>query len=162
GRPAAVIADVPALAAHGLASSTFASRLAQSLPHVRVYVRLPSRAGITRGERAWAARAGIASLLPGSTTAAWRQLFAPVIQRVVAGLDVEVLDEEALADAVTRLVASGAEPRAGALKDIWMLAKRLEQERVDNAKVFQALRDESHLVSDRRYRGKIYPECFVA
>jgi len=162
GKPAAVVADVPALAAHGFGASEFAARLAQSLPHVRVFVRLPSRTGISRAERAWAAQAGIASLLPGSTTVAWRKSFAPVIERIGSGLGVEALDTDALGDAVTRLVTSGAEPRAGPVKDIYGLAKRLEQEGVDSAAVLEALRAQSDLVSDRRYRGTSYSECFVA
>ena len=161
-KPAAVIADVPALESHGLSAGMFASRLAQSLPHVRVFVRLPSRTGISRAERAWASRAGIASLLPGSSTAAWKKSLAPVVERIVSGLEVEALDSGALDVTVNRLVASGAEPRPGIVKDIYGLARRLEQEGLKVGEVFDALCSQRGLVEDRRYRGKAYPECFVA
>ncbi len=162
GKPAAVIADVSVLESHGLGAATFASRLSQGLPHVRAFVRLTSRTGIARSERAWASQAGIASLLPGSTTMAWKKSLAPVIERVVMGLDVESFDADALGVAVNALVKSGVEPRPGPVRDIYDLANRLERDGVDIADVFEALRSERGLVVDRRYRGKIYPECLVA
>jgi hypothetical protein len=48
------------------------------------------------------------------------------------------------------------------VKDIHELARRLKHEGVNGTEVFEALRSERGLVADRRYRGKIYPECFVA
>ena len=161
-KPAAVVADVPALEAQGLGSAMFAARIAQSLPHVRVFIRLPSRTGITRAERAWASRMGIASLLPGSSTAAWKKSFAPVVERIVSGLEADSLDADALERSVNRLVTAGAEPRPGIVKDIYGLARRLEQDGVNGAELFEAMRSQPGLVADRRYRGKGYPECFVA
>ena len=161
-RPAAVVADVTSLAAHGLSSAMFAARVAQSLPHVRVMVRLPERTGISRSERAWASRVGIASLLPGSSVAAWRKSLAPVVERIGSILEAGAPDPEALEAAVNRLVKSGVEPRPGIVKDIYALARQLEHAGVNSGAAFEALRTESALVADRRYRGKVYPECFVA
>ena len=162
GMPAAVIADASVLASHALGAAAFASRLSQGLPHVRAFVRLTSRTGIARSERAWASRVGIASLLPGSTTTAWKKSLAPVIERVVTALGSESFDADAIGMAVNGLMKSGAEPRPGPVREIYDLANRLERDGVDGAEVFEALRSERGLVADRRYRGKIYPECFVA
>lgn len=161
-KPAAVVADVPVLESHGLGAGTFAARLSQSLPHVRVFVRLPSRVGITRSERAWALRAGVASLLPGSSAAAWKNSLAPVVERVLSGVDVEALDAPALESAVSELVNMGAEPRPGPVKDIYAMVRRLEGDGVAVSAVLEALTGATGLVTDRRYRGKAYPECFVA
>lgn len=57
---------------------------------------------------------------------------------------------------------SGVEPRPGIVKDIYALAWQLERDGVDIAAAFEALRSAPGLVADRRYRGKVYPECFVA
>lgn len=161
-KPAAVVADVPFLESQGLSAAMFSARVAQSLPHVRVFVRLPSRTGITRSERTWASGAGIASLLPGGSASAVKNSLAPVVARIVSALDVEALDGVPLEAAVNRLVKSGAEPRPGIVKDIYGLAWRLEREGVDVAATFEALCGAPGLVAERRYRGKVYPECFVA
>ena len=161
-RPAAVVADVPFLETQGLSASMFSARLAQSIPHVRVFVRLPSRTGITRSERAWAARAGIASLLPAGSASALKNSLMPVVARILSALDVEALDSTPLEAAVDRLVKSGAEPRAGIVKDIYAMAWKLDRDGVDVAAAFEALRAAPGLIADRRYRGKVYPECFVA
>ncbi|MFZ3322022.1 MAG: hypothetical protein WA190_06585 [Usitatibacter sp.] len=161
-KPAAVVADVTFLESQGLSAAMFSSRLVQSLPHVHVFLRLPSRTGITRSERAWASGAGIASLLPGGSASAVKSSLAPVVARIVSALDVEALDAAPLDAAVNRLVKSGVEPRPGIVKDIYALAWQLERDGVDIAAAFEALRSAPGLVADRRYRGKVYPECFVA
>ncbi|HEY2630586.1 MAG TPA: hypothetical protein VGI57_15760 [Usitatibacter sp.] len=162
GKPSAVVVDVSVLESHGSSSAMLAARLAQGLPHLRVFVRMPNRTGSTRSERAWASHAGITSLLPGSSTVAWKRSLAPVVERIVSALDVQALEETALEAAVTSLVNSGAEPRAGIVKDIYAMARRLEQDGVNIVEAFDALHVEPGLVTDRRYRGKVYPECFVA
>ena len=161
GKPAAVVADVSLLASDGLSSAMFAARLAQSLPHVRVFVRLPSRTGISRSERAWATRAGIASLLPGTSLATWRRSLAPVVERILTAFDVEAPDLRALESAVDRM-GEGTQRAPSAVDEIHALAWQLERESVSGALAFEALCNEPGLVADRRYRGKIYPECFIA
>jgi len=157
--PTAIVADVASL---GVTPSAFARRLRQARSGIEVFVRLPERSGIAPHEREWAAQSGLASLLPGSSVAAWQDSLAPVIERIVSALGVAKLDLAALEAAVNRLVKAGAEPRPGPVKDIYANAWRLQSEGVNAASVLEALHGASGLVADRRYRGKLYRECFVA
>ena len=160
--PVAIVADVASLEAQGVTPAIFAQRLHQARNGIEVFVRLPARSGIAPHEREWASQAGLASLLPGSSVAAWQDSLAPVIGRVASSLGVPKVDTMALEAAVNRLVKAGAEPRPGPVKDIYANAWRLETEGVNAGAVLEALQGASGLVSDRRYRGKLYRECFVA
>lgn len=160
--PTAIVADVPSLEAQGVTPAAFAQRLHQARKGIEVFVRLPSRSGIAPHEREWAAQAGISSLLPGSSVAAWQDSLAPVVARIASSLGAAKLQSTDLEVAVNRLVKSGAEPRPGPVKDIYANAWRLESEGVNAGAVLEALQGASGLVADRRYRGKLYRECFVA
>jgi hypothetical protein len=94
--------------------------------------------------------------------AAWQESLAPVIERIVSPLGVAKVDAAALEAAVNRLVKAGAEPRPGVVKDTYANAWRLETEGVNAAATLEALQGASGLVADRRYRGKLYRDCFVA
>ncbi|HEX4330646.1 MAG TPA: hypothetical protein VH040_00785 [Usitatibacter sp.] len=160
--PTAIVADVAALQAQGATPAAFAQRLHEARKGIEVFVRLPSRSGIARHEREWASQAGIASLLPGSSVAAWHDSLAPVIERIASALGTHKLDATRLEEAVNRLVKSGVEPRSGPVKDIYANAWRLETEGVNANAVLESLRGAHGLVADRRYRGKLYRDCFVA
>ncbi len=156
------IADGPMLLAQGIAPAALAARMRERLPEAALFVRLPARTGISRGEQAWAHAAGIASLLPGSTVAAWRESVVPVLGRVLehAGLAVEEARLEAW---LNKLVRSGAEPRPGAVKDAYADVYSLEAEGIVPARLFEAMHDSAiALVADRTWRGKSYRACFVA
>jgi len=159
--PAAIVADVASLQAQGVTPSAFAQRLHQARHGMEVFVRLPQRSGIAPHEREWAAQAGLASLLPGSSAAAWQESLAPVVGRIASSLGVQKVDRPALEAAVNRLVKAGAEPRPGPVKDIYANAWRLESEGVNAAAALEALQG-AGLAADRRYRGKLYRDCFVA
>lgn len=160
---AAVVADVTFLTERGISPAILAGWLRQSLPRVALFARLPSRSGIAPAEREWASQAGIASLLPGSSAAAWQDSLAPVVGRVISALGEREVKHAKLEAAVNRLVKSGAEPRSGPVKDIYADAWALESEGVSANAICEALLASSEgLVADRRYRGKVYRDCFVA
>jgi DEP domain-containing protein len=160
--PTAIVADVASLEAQGVTPGAFVQRLHQARRGMEVFVRLPSRSGIAAHEREWAAQCGIASLLPGSSAAAWQDSLAPVIGRIASTLGMESLDAAALEACVNRLVKAGSEPRPGPVKDIYAHAWRLEGEGVNASVVLESLQGAPGLVADRRYRGKLYRDCFVA
>ena len=160
--PTAIVADVASLQSQGVTPAAFAQQLHQSRGGMEVFVRLPERSGIAPHEREWAAQAGLASLLPGSSAAAWQESLAPVIGRIASSLGVKKVDSAALEAAVNRLIKGGAEPRPGPVKDIYANAWRLESEGVNSGSALEALQGASGLVADRRYRGKLYRDCFVA
>jgi hypothetical protein len=163
GGTAALVVDAPFLAKEGLSPSILASWLRQSLPRLSLFVRLPSRSGIASSERAWAAGAGISSLLPGSSVAAWQDSLAPVVARIAESFGGRILDGARLEAAVNQLIKSGKEPRPGPVKDIYADAWRLESEGVNAIAVCEALQSASGgLVADRSYRGKTYRDCFIA
>lgn len=160
---AALVVDVPLLGEHGLSPAILAGWLRQGMPRLTLFPRLPARSGIAPSERAWAAHAGIASLLPGSSVAAWQDSLAPVVARIVSSFGGRDLDTARLEVAVNRLVKSGEEPRPGPVKDIYADAWRLESEGVNAIAVCEALQAANGaLVADRSYRGKAYRDCFVA
>jgi hypothetical protein len=153
--PTAIVVDVASL--DGVTPAAFTQR--KGIP---VFLRLPGRTGIAPHEREWASQAGLASLLPGSSVAAWQESLAPVIERIVSSLGVAKVDVAALEASVNRLVKTGAEPRPGIVKDTYANAWRLETEGVNAAATLEALQGAEGLVADRRYRGKLYRDCFVA
>src|SRR5690349_21124588 len=159
--PTAIVADAASLKAEGVTPAAFAQQLHQSRRGVEVFVRLPGRSGIAPHEREWAAQAGLASLLPGSSAAAWQDSLAPVIGRIASSLGVKKVDTVSLEAAVNGLVKAGAEPRPGPVKDIYANAWRLEAEGVNASSALEALQG-AGLAADRRYRGKLYRDCFVA
>ena len=159
--PTAIVADVPALESQGVTPPAFAQRLHEARRGIEVFVRLPSRSGIAPHEREWAAQAGIASLLPGSSVAAWQESLAPVVERIAASLGAGKVDAPALEAVVNGFIKSGHEPRPGPVKDIYSNAWRLEAERVHANTVLEALHA-AGLRKDRRYHGKLYGDCFVA
>lgn len=160
--PTAIVADVAALVAQGVTPAAFAQRVREASKAIQVFVRLPSRSGIAPHEREWAAQAGLASLLPGSSVAAWRESLEPVIARIASALGTAKVDAARLEEAVNRLVKSGAEPRPGPVKDIYGNAWRLESEGVNAGTALESLRGAEGLAADRRYHGKLYRDCFVA
>jgi hypothetical protein len=162
-RARAVIADAPALLACRVAPASFAELLARRFPGMPVFVRLPSRTGISASEQAWARRAGIASLLPGSTAAAWQDSLAPVLARVLAAIGGPALDGARLESYVNGLLRGGAEPRPGPVKDAYVDAFHLESAGVNANRLYDAMQADGGLaIADRTWRGKPYRECFVA
>jgi Domain found in Dishevelled, Egl-10, and Pleckstrin (DEP) len=158
----AMVADAPLLEKRGIAPADFAGAMHERYPDIAVFIRLPARAGILAVEQAWATGRGIASLLPGSTVAAWRESFAPVLRRVLEGLGVSI-DEKPLGACLNRLVKRGDEPRLGPVKETYADAYRLEMEGVNAARILEGMRGPGGVaVGDRGYRGTTYRECFVA
>jgi hypothetical protein len=158
----AIVVDAAVLVAHRTTAPVFAQRLRQSRKDLEILVRLPSRSGIAPHERAWASNAGIASLLPGSSVAAWQDSLAPVIARIATTLDVDKIDTMSLEAVVGKMIKSGVEPRPGPVKDIYANAWRLESDGVNANAALEALHGARELVKDRRYHGKVYRECFIA
>ncbi len=162
-RARAVLADAPLLASCRVGSAAFASFLTQRFPGIRVFVRLPRRTGISAPEQAWARHAGIASLLPGSTVAAWQDSLAPVLARTLSAIDGPALDMPRLESYLNGLVRSGAEPRPGLVKDAYVDAYQVESAGVNPARLCEAMQGEAGVpVADRAWRGRTYRECFVA
>jgi len=159
----AVVADAPLLAAHGVTPASLTAFLKSRFPDLAVFVRLPARTGISAPEQAWASHAGIASLLPGSTVAAWQDSLAPVLSRVLAALGRPAVDASKLEPYLAGLMRSGAEPRPGPVKDAFVDAYHLEREGVNAARLFEAMQGATGVaVGERAWHGKSYRECFVA
>ena len=76
----ALVVDAPVLEGMDVSMAALAADLKQRHPYLQVFIRLPARTGISRGEQAWARGVGIGSLLPGSSVAAWKESLAPVLQ----------------------------------------------------------------------------------
>ena len=159
--PVAIVADVSVLTAQGITPPVLARRLHKARKDIHVFVRLPERSGIAPHERAWATEAGLASLLPGSSVAAWQDSLAPVVERISKTLGALKLDGMALEAAVNALVKAGQEPRPGAVKDIYAIAWRLESDGVQPSAVLESMQA-GVVTKDRRYRGKVYRDCFIA
>jgi hypothetical protein len=158
-----VIVDAPVLCARGFAADAFAAFLMQRYPGIAVFVRLPSRTGISAAEQAWARHAGIASLLPGSSVAAWQDSLAPVLSRVLAMIGRPKLDAVKIEAYLHELMRSGTEPRPGPVKDAYVAAFELERAGVNAGRLHEAMLGEAGVaVADRTWRGRTYRDCFVA
>jgi hypothetical protein len=159
----AFMADAPDLQALGLDPRRFAAALRARNPGLAFFLRLPARSGIGQSERAWARSQGIASLLPGSTVAAWKESFLPVFERVLAAAGRAKVDVAALELAISLRVRRGEEPRPGPVKDIYGEARMLDRAGIKPGGVIAMLQGRDGVaVADRAYRGKTYRECFVA
>jgi hypothetical protein len=160
---AALVVDAPAILAHGIAPAALAETLRAKFPRLSLFVRLPGRAGISGPEQAWARAAGIASLLPGSTVAAWQDSIAPVLARVLESIGIAQPDVARLRAYLDSLVKQGIEPRPGVVNDIHADAYRLERAGLNSSQVFERMQQTGGVaVCDLSYRGKAYRECFVA
>jgi hypothetical protein len=159
----ALLADAPVLLSRGIAPAELARTLRQRFAELRFFVRLPGRTGISAAEQAWATKAGITSLLPGSTVAAWPDSVAPVLERILEKVGRPRANTTALDNHLKALVKSGEEPRAGVVKDIFADAYRLESEGLNALRIFEGMQEEGAVtVADRSYRGKTYRQCFIA
>jgi hypothetical protein len=159
----AVMLDEPLLALRGTAPAAFAALLLARYPRIALFVRLPARPGIAAPEQAWARHVGIASLLPGSSIAAWQDSFATVLSRVMSTLGRPGVDSAKLEAYVTGLMKTGAEPRPGPIKDTYIDAYHLETAGVNAVRLLDAMQGENGVaVADRAWRGRTYRECFVA
>jgi hypothetical protein len=159
----ALVADVAVLARRGLSPAEAARWIRSSHPDVRLIVRLPQRAGFTPSERAWARAAGIDSLLPGGTVAAWQESIRPMVERILAAAGQPALDDTALERAVRDLLKRGMEPRPCAAKDIYADAFALRSQGIDAMALCEAMQQPGAVAStDRQWHGKRYRDCFVA
>ena len=162
-RARALVADAPLLIGQGLVPAAFAAFVRERFPGTALFVRLPERTGISPVEQAWARDAGIASLLPGSTVAAWQESLAPVLERVLAAVGRDRIKPQRLEAFLGVLIQSGDEPRAGTVKDAYVDSYHLERQGVNAQKALEALQQPGGLpVQERSYRGRTYRECFVA
>jgi len=162
GAGAAMI-DVPLLALNGHTPLAIATVLQARLPGIALFVRFPERTGISPGEQAWARHAGIASLLPGSTAAAWQPSLAPVLGRMVEAVGGGPVHLASLEAWINETLRTGAEPRPGPVKDAHMDAYQLERAGVSAARLADAMQAPGGLpVADRTWHGKPYRDCFVA
>lgn len=162
-RARAVIVDAPALLACRVAPASLAAFLEQRFPGIATFVRLPARTGVSTPEQAWARHAGIASLLPGSTVAAWQDSLAPVLARVLAAIGRPAPDAAKLEAYVNGLMRSGVEPRPSPVKDAYVDAFHLESAGVNAGRLYEAMQADGALpIADRTWRGKTYRDCFVA
>lgn len=158
-----VMVDALALAVHDVTPAELAAFLQARLPGVALFVRLPRRTGISPAEQAWARHHGIASLLPGSSVAAWQDSLAPVLSRMLASMERPSLDTARLEKHLTAMVRNGEEPRPGPIKDAYVDAYYLERAGVSAPRLYDALHDADGVaVSDRAWRGRSYRDCFVA
>lgn len=159
----AFMADAPDLHTLGIDPRGLAESLRARNPGLAFFLRLPARSGIGASERAWARSHGIASLLPGSTVAAWQDSFLPVFERVLAAAGRTQVDLPALERTISLRVRRGEEPRPGPVKDIYGDARLLDRAGIKPGALIAALQGRGGVeVADRSYRGKTYRECFIA
>lgn len=158
---AALVVDAPRLLARRIAVAELAAAMRARGP--ALYVRLPARIGISRCEREWAKEVGIASLLPGSTVAAWQNSIEPVLRRILEGVERPKVDTPRLASHLNDLVRRGEEPRPGPVKELYAEAFRVEASGLDAMALYEAMQARGGVpVADRTYRGRAYRDCFVA
>jgi hypothetical protein len=162
-RAAAAMIDVPLLALNGHTPLGIAVFLQARFPGMSLFVRFPDRTGISPGEQAWARHAGIASLLPGSSAAAWQPSLAPVLGRMVEAVGGGAVHLASLEAWINETLRTGAEPRPGLVKDAHMDAYQLERAGVSAARLAEAMQGPGGVpVAERTWHGKPYRECFVA
>src|SRR5262249_4717834 len=101
--------DAPLLALNGHTPLGAATVLRARFPGMAICVRLPERTGISPGEQAWAHHVGIASLLPGSSAAAWQESMAPVLGRMLEALGAASVDLARLEAWIHETLRTGAE-----------------------------------------------------
>lgn len=159
----AMIVDAPTLAPYGLTATTLVRRLQRVNPELSVFLRLPHRARIGGQERAWAARAGLAGLLPGSSSARWRESIVPslgpLFQRVGRG----AVHAERVGEYLRVLDVRQSNAAAGAVDQAFEAAGDPVIEGLDLAAISSFLQGPGGVpVEDRTYLGKTYRQCFVA
>jgi hypothetical protein len=159
----AALLDTPLLALNGHTPLGAATFLRARFPGMALFVRLPERTGISPAEQEWARRVGIASLLPGSSAAAWQDSLAPVLGRMLEVLGGAPIDVARLEAWINETLRTGAEPRPGPIKDAYMDAYHLERNGVTVARLVEAMQAPGGVpVADRTWHGKPYRACFVA
>lgn len=162
-KASAVMVDAPLLGLRGIAPATLASFLLPRYPGLSLFVRLPARTGISPAEQAWARHVGIASLLPGTSVAAWQDSLVPVLSRMLFTLGRPGVDAVKIEAYVNELLRTGAEPRPGPIKDAYVDAYQLESSGLNAARLLEAMRGPNGVaVGDRSWRGRSYRDCFVA
>lgn len=160
---AAMIADANLINVRGVPLAKFAGHVRERFPKVALYVRLAARTGISSPEQAWARSAGISSLLPGSSVAAWQESLAPVLERVLEGIGRPKVDASGLERFLKDAISLGDEPRPGPVKDAHVDAHYLKGEGVNVGRILEDLRGPGGVKLDSRlYLGREYPDCFVA
>jgi len=160
---AAAMIDVPLLALNGHTPLSVAAFLKPRFPGMALFVRFPERTGISPGEQAWARNAGIASLLPGSSAAAWQPSLAPVLGRMLEAIGAGAVRLPSLEAWINEALRTGAEPRPGLVKDAHVDAYQLERAGVATARLAEAMQGSGGVpVADRTWHGKPYRACFVA
>lgn len=157
----AMIVDMPLIHAAGLSVERLAEWVRRGYPGLVLFVRMPWRVSISRGEQSWARRAGVAGLLPGESVADWGASLTPSLTRVLRHLGRSGTDVTRLSDTLRVLVARGEEPRPGPMKDAVALARRVEMLKVDPLLLLESMKAGVGS-SDRRYHGAVYRQCFVA
>ncbi len=159
----AAMIDVPLLALNGHTPLAITAFLQARLPGMALFVRFPDRTGISPGEQAWSRHAGITSLLPGSSTAAWQPSLAPVLGRILEAMGGGAVRMPSLEAWIKETMRTGAEPRPGLVKDAHMDAYQLERAGVNAARLAEAMQAPGGVpVADRTWHGKPYRACFVA
>lgn len=159
----AVMLDAPVLALNGHTPLGVAAFLGARFPGMALFVRLPERTGISPGEQAWARHVGIASLLPGSSAAAWQESLAPVLERMVEAVGRSPIDRTKLEAWINEALRTGAEPRPGPVKDTYADAFELERKGVAGGRLAEVMQAPGGVpVADRTWHGKPYRACFVA
>ncbi len=135
----AAMIDVSLLALNGHTPLAIAAFLQARLPGMALFVRFPDRTGISPGEQAWSRHAGITSLLPGSSTAAWQPSLAPVLGRMLEAIGGGAVRMPSLEAWIKETMRTGAEPRPGLVKDAHMDAYQLERAGVKAARLAEAM-----------------------
>lgn len=159
----ALVVDVPALLAIGHSAQRVAAQIRRMRPQLGLYARLPGRARVTAGQRAWARFHGFDDLLPGSSARhAAASLGAPLAS-VMQSLHPAEADAARLGVALGKLEIRA--PGAGHAAIDRAFEARSETERAgiplpalaDSLRRFRV-----HGLADRTYRGQVYRQCFVA
>jgi len=159
----AAMLDAPLLALNGYTPLEVTAFLKARFPGMELFLRLPDRTGISPAEQAWAKHAGLASLLPGSSAAAWQDSLAPVLGRMVESIGAGPVDRARLEAWVNEALRTGSEPRPGPVKDAYMDAYHLERNGIVAARLIEAMDAPGGVpVADRTWHGKPYRACFVA
>jgi hypothetical protein len=157
GAPVKVVLDLPTLSHAGVRLANACTRVRQHFPGAKIGLVASATHHIDEPARVWAAEAGADAIVAQINPWRWAQTGG----RLLAAL----LDDDNAVAAATRRV--GPYLRAAAHTGLANVNARLiavaESDGVDlPALAFRMQRSGGADIKDRRYRLRIYPECFVA
>lgn len=159
----AMLVDAPTLAPLGLTAHALTRRLHRINPDLSVFLRLPRRARIGERERAWATRAGLAGLLPGSSSSRWRESIVPSLVELFPRVGGGKVHAERVGEFLRVLDVQQSNSAADAVGEAFEAAGHPALQGLDLPALAAALQGPGGVaVEDHTYLGKTYRQCFVA